>query len=59
MKINWKDKNEVIAVAGVYGAGMVVIKIKGRDNYNIVHASRKDLYMKSGVQIIHRTDETK
>lgn len=59
MKINWQDKQEVIEVAEVYGAGMVVIKVKGRENYNIVHSSRKDLYMKAGVQVIHRTAEAK
>lgn len=53
-KVNWNNKDEVIAAAKQYGPGMTVIKRLGRANYNIIHTSREaDRLL--GAKVIHRT----
>lgn len=49
LKVNWTDKQSVIAYAKRLGKGMIVIKRPDRDNYNITHAERADLYQKEWV----------
>lgn len=51
--LNWADKDAVIAYARKLGPGVVVIQRPGRDNFNIVHASRPDLYTLS--MVVYRT----
>jgi hypothetical protein len=52
-RVNWKDRDAVIAYAKRLGPGQVVIKHPGRDNYNITHASRPDRHV--GAEIVFRT----
>lgn len=54
--VDWKDLKSVIAAAERLGPGMLVVKHPGRDNYNITHAERRDLWFKPGVQVLHSTD---
>ena len=53
--IDWTDINAVIAVAKQLGPGMIVVKHDTRENYNITHTSRDDLWNKRGVTVIHTT----
>lgn len=43
-RINWLDREVVIAYAKSLGAGMTVFKHPFRGNYNITHSSRSDLF---------------
>ena len=48
-KIDWCDKEQVIAYAKRFGAGQTVFKDTSRSNYNITHTSRIDQYKKEWV----------
>lgn len=52
-KIDWRNKEQVIAYAKKLGAGMSVIKYPNRDNYNITHTERADILF--GVTIVYQT----
>lgn len=52
-KVDWNDLDSVKDYAEKLGPGMVVIKHPDRNNYNITHASRTDLYDPSWV--VHET----
>lgn len=57
-KINWCDLDAVIALAESFGPGHLVVKHADRDNYNITHEERTDLWFKPGVQVLHSTTES-
>lgn len=42
--IDWHNKEAVIAYAMKFGIGMTVYKRPDRNNYNITHTARTDLY---------------
>lgn len=52
-KINWEDKDTVIAYAKKLGAGQTVFKVKGRKNYNITFTSRPDQWQ--GHEVVYQT----
>lgn len=54
-KVNWGDKDAVIAYAKKLGRGMSVIQDAGRDTFGITHTSRTDLLAKPGRKIIYQT----
>jgi hypothetical protein len=54
-KIDWTDREAVIAAALRFGPGMLVVKHDSRANYNITHAARPDLWDIPGVTVVHRT----
>lgn len=54
-KVNWGNKEEVIAYAKRLGRGMSVIQDEGRDTFGITHTDRTDLLAKPGRKIIHQT----
>ena len=54
-RIDWNSPSSVIAMAKQLGPGMVVVKHDTRSNYNITHRSRRDLWDKPGVTLIHQT----
>lgn len=43
-RIDWKDKEAVIAYAKKLGKGQTVFKHPARDNYNITHTELKNRY---------------
>ena len=51
--VNWRRKASVIAYAKRLGAGNIVVKHKGRDNYNIARQSRRDLWCVPGCTVIY------
>ena len=53
-KIDWFNKDAVIAYAKKFGPGQVVVKYPGRANYNITDANSANLEY-DGVEIIYRT----
>ena len=53
--MDWTKLAAVIAAAKKMGSGHVVVKHDNRPNYNITHAERTDLYMKSGVTVLYRS----
>lgn len=55
MKIDWNNKEQVITYAKRLGSGMTVIRVAGRNNYNITHTSRKDLWDKPDVTVVYQT----
>lgn len=55
MKIDWTNKEQVIAYAKRLGSGMTVKLVMGRTNYNITHTSRKDLWDLPNVIVVHQT----
>lgn len=52
-KLDWNNKEVVINFAKSMGKGMTVFKREGRDNYNITHTERTDLYSED--EVIFRT----
>ena len=44
MKVDYTNKNQVIAFARKLGNGCIVIKHKAYKNYNITHEERRDRY---------------
>ncbi|MBP7109818.1 MAG: hypothetical protein KBA90_14760 [Chitinophagaceae bacterium] len=48
-KLDWKNKEAVIAYAKKLGKGQTVYKHPERDNFNITHTSRTDRYKKDWV----------
>jgi hypothetical protein len=52
-KVDWKDRDAVIAYARNLGPGMTVFKVPGRDNYNITHTSRPERY--KGAEVVFQT----
>lgn len=48
-KIDWCNKEQVIAYAKQFGKGQTVFKNPTRSNYNITHTSRTDQYKKEWV----------
>lgn len=54
-RINWKDKDAVIAYANRLGKGQTVFQDQGRDTFGIVHSSRKDRLSLEGRTIVHQT----
>jgi hypothetical protein len=57
-KIDWKDKEDVIAYAKRFGPGMSVVKYPSRNNYNITHTDREQAYPHCGIpEIIFRTGD--
>lgn len=54
-KIDWTNREAVIAAANHFGPGMLVVKHQDRANFNITHAARPDLWDKPGVEVIHKT----
>lgn len=55
LKIDWTNLESVQALARKLGGGQVVVKHHDRPNYNITHASRRDLWDKPGVTVVCRT----
>lgn len=53
-KVNWGDKDEVIAYAKRLGRGMSVIQDEGRNTFGITHTCRTDLLSKPGRKIIYQ-----
>ena len=43
--IDWCDAKSVERYARTFKSRMTVYKVPGRDNYNITHTSRTDLYL--------------
>ena len=54
-KIDWTDKEKVIAYAKRLGKGQTVFKDYARPTYGITHTSRVDLTSKDGRHIIYQT----
>ncbi len=54
-KIDWTNREVVIAAAKRFGPGMLVVKHDSRANFNITHAARSDLWDKPGVAVIYKT----
>lgn len=52
---DWACLEAVIALANRFGPGMVVTKWKGRDNYNITHAERRDRWDRPDVHAVYFT----
>ncbi|AXP07811.1 hypothetical protein SmphiM6_120 [Sinorhizobium phage phiM6] len=52
-KIDWKDKDAVIAYAKTLGKGQTVFKHPDRDNYNITHTECPERY--EGCEIVYQT----
>jgi hypothetical protein len=48
-KVDWSDRNAVIAYAKRLGSGMTVYKHPARNNYNITHTQYPDRY--AGMQV--------
>ena len=55
MKIDWTNKDAVIAYAKRLGNGMTVKLTVGASNYNITHTSRKDLWDKPNVIVVYQS----
>jgi hypothetical protein len=53
-RVNWRKLEEVKAYADELGPGQVVIKVPGRDNYNITFKERTDRYQPEWV--VYSTD---
>lgn len=53
LQINWKDLEQVKALADKLGPGMSVIKRPEIPNYNITHTERGDLLI--GAQVMYQT----
>ena len=52
---NYKDKDEVIALAKLLGKGQTVTKHQDRPNYNICHTENRHLWDIPGVEVIYQT----
>jgi hypothetical protein len=52
-RMDWENKDAVIAYAERLGSGQTVFKHPDRPNYNITHTSRTDRYEKAWV--VHQT----
>jgi hypothetical protein len=46
---------DVVEFADELGYGMVVVKYDDRNNYNITHLVREDLWLRDGVKLIYST----
>lgn len=55
MKIDWTNKEQVIAYAKRLGSGMTVMLEMGRANYNITHTSRKDQWDLPNVIVVYQS----
>lgn len=53
MKIDWNDKNVVIAYAKKLGKGMTVFKHPDRRNFNITHTEVPKRY--EGCEVVYQT----
>jgi len=53
--VDWHDLRQVIMYAKPLGKGQLVVKHASRDNYNITHATRSDLWNKPTVTVMYRT----
>lgn len=53
--IDWRNLDQVIALAKSFGKGQTVKHQEGRDNYNICHTSRRDLWDKAGVTVFYQS----
>jgi len=54
-KTDYTDVNAVIALAKRFGKGMTVYKHPGRQNYNITHTSRRDLWAIPGAVVAYQS----
>lgn len=56
-RINWKDKQAVCDYARDLALAsklpMLVVKYDGRNNYNIMHKSRRDLWDRHDVTVVY------
>jgi hypothetical protein len=53
--VDWTDLPDVVEFADELGYGMVVVKYDDRNNYNITHLVREDLWLRDGVKLIYST----
>ena len=54
-KVDYTDKAAVLKLAQNMGKGMTVYKHPARNNYNITHTSRKDLWGIDGAVVVTHT----
>ncbi len=54
-KVDWTDKEKVIAYAKRLGKGMTVFKDYAQPNYGITHTSREDRLSIKGRTIVYQT----